>query len=109
MTRTLILIFGLITAVIHLAVGWGFENLLTTILFLNGLGYLVLLYAYLKPPAFLAGQRNLVRWVFILYTLVTLVGYFVVWGAEGLQSFLGMITKVDEAALIVALWLDKTE
>ncbi len=109
MTRTLILIFGLITAVIHLAIGWGFDDRLTTILFLNGLGYLVLLYVYLKPPTFLAGQRNLVRWVFILYTLVTLVGYFVKWGAEGLRDVVGMLTKVDEAALIVTLWLDKTE
>ena len=100
--RYAILILGLITGVIHLVVLplLGFEWLLMP---LNGLGFLVLTALVFFDPAFLSGQRKWIIYLFIVYTLVTIVGFFVVNSAP--FDPLGMITKVDEVLLIVALWL----
>jgi hypothetical protein len=71
---------------------------------LNGLGYLALLGAYLLQPGFLAGQKSLIRIAFIAYTVVTIVA----WVAIGEKSdLLGIVTKIDEIILVVALWADR--
>jgi len=96
-----VVITTLITAVIHIAIsGSGI------LMLLNGLGYLALLAALYFLPQFKA-QRSNIRWVMLGYTAITIILYFVSWGADGFSDVLGMITKVDEVALLALLWLDK--
>ncbi len=94
----------LATAVIHLILGFQFND---TLFLLNGAGYIVLLAALYFIPALSDSMRNLVRWAFILYTAVTIVLFFVFNGADAFNSIMGLITKVIEVALVVFLWLDR--
>ena len=100
--RYAILVLGLITGVIHTIILplLGFEWLLMP---LNGVGFLVLTGLVFFNPSFLSGQRKLIIYLFMVYTLVTIAGFF------ALNSFpydpIGIITKVDEVLLIIALWL----
>ena len=102
--RYVILVLGLITGVIHTVILplMGFEWLLMP---LNGLGFFVLTGLVFFDPPFLSGQRKLVIYLFMAYTLVTILGYFLV------NSFpfdlIGIISKVDEVLLLIALWLYK--
>ena len=70
--RYAILVLGLITGVIHLVILplLGFEWLLMP---LNGLGFLVLSGLVFFDPDFLSRQRNLIIYLFMVYTLVTIV------------------------------------
>ncbi|MBK8988409.1 MAG: hypothetical protein IPM39_20470 [Chloroflexi bacterium] len=77
------------------------------IFILNGLGYLALLAGLYFLPQ-LAGQRALIRWALLGFTAVTIILYFVfnwpeVWGV------IGLLTKAIELALVVLLWLEKTD
>ncbi len=107
--RYAILIFGLITGIIHLVIlpAIGFEWLLMP---LNGLGYLILAGLVFFDPAFLSRWRKQLFYLFMVYNLITILGYFYV----GIFMFgplefnpLDVITKVDEVLLMVALWLYK--
>ena len=102
--RYAILVLGLITGVIHTIILplLGFQWLLMP---LNGLGFLVLTGLVFFDPAFLSGQRKWIIYLFMSYTLVTIVGYFVVNSPP--FDLVGIITKVDEVLLIIALWLYK--
>jgi hypothetical protein len=104
MLRYVILILGLITAVIHTIILplLGFEWLLMP---LNGLGFFVLTGLLFFDPPFLSAQRNLLVYLFLAYTLITIVGYFVL--NSGPYDFIGLITKFVEALLLIALWLYK--
>ncbi|MBN1669186.1 MAG: hypothetical protein JW862_18975 [Anaerolineales bacterium] len=107
MLRNAILILGLITGVIHTIVLplMGFEWLLMP---LNGIGFIVLTGLVYFEPAFLSGQRKWVLYGFMVYTLITIVGYFVVnLPPYGLNDIIGLVTKVVEVLLLVALWLYK--
>lgn len=98
-----IIISTLATAFIHLylvTVLWA-NGMSGTMFILNGLGYLGLLGALLLPVPFLARFRPLVRIVFILYTLVTLLA----WVFVGERSLIGYIYKIVEAALVIFLWI----
>jgi hypothetical protein len=101
--RYAILVLGLITGVIHTVILplLGFEWLLMP---LNGIGFIVLTGLVFFDPAFLSGQRKLIIYLFLAYTLVTIVGYFVV---NSTYDPIGIITKVDEVLLMIALWLYK--
>ncbi len=101
--QTAILIFGGITAVIHIAIAFVFGSF-DLLFLLNGLGFIVLMWAILKPPAFLEGQKTLIHWATILYTLVTIILFFV-FNAEIGYGVLGLLTKADEVLLIIALVL----
>lgn len=107
--RTAIIILTLITAAIHLYLNintgsFVFQPMFTA----NALGYLALLVALFWPPAFLAGmvrgRERLLHYVFIGYTAVTVIAYFAVNGAGGFTNPIGLVTKVVEVLLIVALW-----
>jgi hypothetical protein len=102
MLRFSILILGLITAIIHTVI----LNLqeLNWLMLLNGLGFLVLTGAILFETDFLVKQRKLTIYLLIAYTLVTILGFFVLNSSYGP---LGIITKIDEILLIIALWLYK--
>ena len=94
-----IVILTLATAFIH------FSLLFPNPMFiLNGLGYLVLLAAYFLPIPFAKDNRGLVRWVFIGYTLVTILA----WVAIGDKAWVvGYLTKLIEIVLVILLWTDK--
>ena len=90
----------LLTAVIHLSLG-------QLLLILNGLGYLALWAALFLPIAALVNWRRQLRWVFVGYTLLTIVLYFVfhpngVWQEDGL----GVATKFIEVLLLLLLIYD---
>ncbi|MCL5429204.1 MAG: hypothetical protein M1347_05295 [Chloroflexi bacterium] len=100
--RLIIAVLGLYTAIVHLVI----LNLdgLEPLFILNGLGYFALLGALLfRIPA---GQQRLLHYAYMAFALVTIIAYFVVNGAEGFASILGLSTKAVEVLLIVFLWLD---
>lgn len=100
--RYSILVLGFITAVIHSVV----LNLqgIDWLMMLNGFGFLVLTGTVFFEPSFLAGQRMLIIYSLIAYTLVTIFGFFVMNSSYGP---LGIISKIDEVLLIAALWIYK--
>ena len=91
-----------ITALIHLVVLNVLLGQISPPFVLNGIGFFVLLYAYLnKVPA---GREGLVRFAFIAFTLVTILA----WVAIGDKSDpLGWFTKAVEALLLIVLWTDR--
>lgn len=97
-----ILLLTLATLAIHLIVlnSGGIDILFT----LNGLGYLVLLLLYFLPIPIAQNNRNLIRWVFIGYTAVTILA----WVFVGEPALLGYVTKAIEVLLIISLLLDRT-
>jgi hypothetical protein len=101
-----ILVFGFITGVIHTVILplLGFEWLLMP---LNGLGFFVLTGLVFFDPAFLSGQRKLIIYLFMVYTLVTIVGFFVLNSPP--FDLVGIISKVDEVFLLITLWLYKNK
>jgi hypothetical protein len=101
--RFIILVLGLISGVIHLIILplLGFEWLLMP---LNGLGFLVLTGLVFFNPAFVSERRTMLMYGFMAYTLVTIVGYFVLNSA---YDTIGITTKVFEVLLLIALWLYK--
>lgn len=90
------------TALIHLSL------LFPDLLFiLNGLGYLGLMAAYFLPIGLAKKNHNLIRWLFIAFTLVTILA----WAAIGDKSWpagsLGYLTKLIEVVLIILLLADR--
>jgi hypothetical protein len=95
--RVGIVLLTLVTALIHLQLAFP-----DPMFILNGLGYLALLAALYLPIAQLAPYRNLVRWVFIGYTALTLA----LWLMIGARTVVGFISAASELALIVLLLLE---
>jgi hypothetical protein len=106
--RRAILVLGLFTALVHLIVlpfiVWKTIDFLYVAWILNGIGYLVLLWATLTEPSFLEGSRDLVHYAFIGFTAITIVAFFAFGAWQG--DVLGWVTKLVEVLLIVALVLD---
>ena len=102
--RTVILVTGLITAIVHLVILnieiIGEDGRPDVLFTLNGLGYLGLLAAFWFRPAFLASRRALLGYVFIAFTGLTIVA----WIAFGARTLTGFATKFDELVLIYALF-----
>lgn len=99
--RIAIVVFALVTGVIHAVIlnVLGFDWLML----LNGLGYFTLTWAIFTNFGFLAKRRRLIHYLYMAYTMVTIVGFFVM---NDTYSPLGIITKVDEVLLLIALWLN---
>ena len=92
-----IIVLTVATAIIH------FSLLFPDVLFiLNGLGYLGLLAALYLPISQLAGRRNLVRWVLLGYTALSII----LWVIMGSRIAIAYVDKVIEVVLIVLLWLE---
>ena len=110
--RGVILILGLFTAIVHLMVlniiVFQEKGAIDPLFTPNGIAYLVLLYAVLRPPSFLAGREKLVHYTFIAFTAVTILTFLAL-GGTGFGGkeldLLGWITKIDEVLLIIALFL----
>ena len=78
---------------------------------LNGLGYIGLLGAYFLPIPFFQQKHKLVWWVFVGYTILTVV----LWVILGKKEFvfgwntaaIGYYAKTAEVILLAFLWSDK--
>ncbi len=102
--RLWVAVLTLLTAAVHFGVGLGEE--VEWLLVLNGVGYLVLLGLWLRPPVVWASEW--LRWLFIGYIAATILGYFAVDGLEGLYDPLGMLTKGLEVILLGLLLTERT-
>ena len=103
-SRITLIILTVITALIHFE--RAIEDPDIRILFiLNGLGYFALLAGFYLP----AFQRfhKAIRWIFIGYTAVTILLYFVWVAMSGEWTIpLGPLAKLVEAAMIVLILRD---
>ncbi len=105
--KALIALLTAATGILHLLVGFnivGGSAAINWILVLNGVGYLVLLWLFWTSSG---SRRGTIRWILLAYTLITLVGYFVINGSAGFQSAMGLIIKGIELLLIILLFLDR--
>jgi hypothetical protein len=89
-----IVLLGVVSGFTHLGVGLQGDMLLV----LNGLGYLVLVAALFLPIGFLVEKRRQILWVFLSYTIVTFIGYFISHSLGG-YSNIGLFTKLIELGL----------
>jgi cobalt/nickel transport system ATP-binding protein len=93
------------TAAIHMLSG-----ATAYLLYLNGVGYLVLLLLlYFAPLGPLELYRRWLYGILAIYTVITIVGYVVAhpWGVHGDSlDTLGIFTKAVEVALLIALGVD---
>ncbi len=105
--KALIALLTAATGILHLLVGFdmvGGSGATYWILVLNGVGYLVLLWLFWTSSG---SRRGTIRWILLAYTLITLVGYFILNGSAGFQSTVGLIIKAIELLLIILLFLDR--
>lgn len=99
-----IIIFAIITAILHIIL---FPDIMFT---LNGLGYLGLLGAYFLPISFFQQRHNLVWWVFVGYTALTIVLWLIMGEknfSASTNSMIGYYAKAAELLLIGSLVADK--
>jgi hypothetical protein len=106
-----ITVLALITAIIHLVVLNVRMGGLDIPFVLNGLGFLALLAAYMLPLPFAIDHRELVRWLFIGFTAVTILAWvFIAFlpaiQGRGYNDGVGYFTKLVELGLIVLLLLE---
>lgn len=97
-----IIVLTLATALIHLALSFRFPTGPDPIFMLNGLGYLGLVALLYLPTPLVLGQRNLVRWLLLGYTALTVV----LWLIMGVRSAIAYVDKLIELVLIGLLWLE---
>lgn len=85
------------TGAIHIMVGsmWG-----DTLLLLNGIGFLGLGVLWAMPNQFIPNQKRILAIVLALYTLVTILGYFL---THDHYDFVAILTKVIEVPLLIIL------
>ena len=99
-----IILATLATAAIH------FSLLFPDVLFiLNGLGYLTLLIAYFLPIDLARQYHGLVRWLFIGFTLVTILAWVAIGDKSWPAGSLGYLTKLIEVLLIGLLLVDRQQ
>lgn len=103
-TRIGIIITNLATAFLHATL---FPDIVFT---LNGLGFAGLLGAYILPIPFFQQRKNLVWWVLVGYTVLTMV-LWVIMGEKaftpGTSSATGYYAFVAELIMLVLLWIEK--
>jgi hypothetical protein len=113
-------LFGLITASLHLAAAFDkilFPESPDPLFILNGLGFLGLLGAYFLPVKFFQDRHRLIWRVLFGYTILTIVAWIFIWviqyviiGGEpffGHDSLYGVPAKIAEVALLGLLWSEK--
>jgi len=106
-----IFLLTLVTAAVHLIIlniqMVNLKGSIDPLFTLNGFGYLVLLAAYFLPIPLAKNNRSLVRWVYIGFTLLTILAWVVMGVKSGPGALFGYTTKIVEVALVVLLWLDR--
>jgi cellulose synthase/poly-beta-1,6-N-acetylglucosamine synthase-like glycosyltransferase len=98
----IIVLAAVATASIHIVLAFQFPGGVDPVFVLNGLGYLVLTALMFLPMPILDRYRNLVRWILIVYTLVTVVAWYFI----GVRSTIAYIDKAIELLLIICLVAD---
>jgi hypothetical protein len=102
-----ILVFGLVAGIIHLVILnlmiYNAEGHIDLLFTLSGLGFLGLLAAYFLPIPIAQQNRNLVRWLLIGLSALTILAWVVI----GERSLLAYISKIAELGLAILLWLDR--
>ena len=106
--RTLIVVFGLVTALVHL---WLVYNGLTRPrnpaisypFLINGLGYLALVGAFLFAGTSQGQWSRIVHYLFMAFAAGSIVAWIVVNGGRFLLP-LSIFDKAIEVLLIVVLW-----
>ena len=101
--RILVLIFGAITALVHLSLGIRFlgGGTLPILFLLNAAGYAILTAVVVFD--LLPAQRALAHYALMAFAAVTIVAYFVMNGFGADPT--GLITKLDEVLLIIVTFL----
>ena len=103
-----IILLTIATALIHLTLAFSAMSqgdMTTFIMFLfNCIGYLVLLAAYYLPLPVARDYPKLVRWAFIAFTAVTIIG----WVAIGMRNTIAYADKLIEVVLIGLLLTDRS-
>ena len=103
--RILMAIAALVTAVVHLALGLGFlSDILGYLFLLNAFGFIGLTAMYLWPLDFFKPHHELLRWVLVGFSALTIVLWLVMNGKPDLP---GVTAKTAEVALIVLLLVDR--
>ena len=103
-TKWLIIILTLLTALIHFSRAAA-DPEIRVLFLLNGLAYLILVAAYYAPVPVLQRQNRRIRSVFIAFTLLTIVLYFVWVAMSGeWNTPIGPIDKIIEILLVILLW-----
>ena len=94
--QIMIVLLALATAIIHFSLAipdlWMF--------YLNALGYVTLAAALYLPQ--LSQYRGIIRWILIVYTAITILGWVVI----GERNTIGYIDKIIEVFLIALLWME---
>jgi hypothetical protein len=104
-TQVLLIIAVLITAVIHLGLGLDFLTNPGNIMFIfNGIGYIGLCALFLLPISMLKPYHEILRWVLMGYTALTIVLWVVI---NGKLEPVGIVTKLAEVAIIAILFIDR--
>lgn len=110
--RSVILITGLITALVHLVylnvTIFNAEGHIDLLFTLNGLGYLGLLGLFFFQPTFVVEQWDFFHYIFMAFAGVTIIAFFILGGTGFGGSAVdpvGYLTKLDELILIIALWM----
>src|ERR1041384_5880039 len=117
-----IIIFGLITAVLHLLAAFDkqlFPDGPDPLFILNGLGYLGLLGAYFLPIPFFQQNHELVRRGYMLFAIITIAAWIFIWVIQYViiqgtpffshDSLYGVPSKISEVILIWLLSMDKNQ
>lgn len=97
-----IIVLTLATALIHLSLLFP-----DPMFIMNALGYLALLAAYFLPGAIFRKYHWLVSWLFIVYTLVTILAWVMIGDKSWPGGALGYITKAIEVLLVIFLFADR--
>lgn len=102
--KFLIALLTAATGILHVLVGFqllaGGGPGTNWMLVLNGVGYLVLLVLFWTS----SGNGGIIRWILLAYTLITLIGYFVL-GAGFQGGTIPLVIKAIELLLAVLLLL----
>jgi hypothetical protein len=106
--RAGIIVLALATAAIHLFLALrAVPDMMTVIPFtLNFLGYVTLLAALYLPLPFARTHRRLVRYAFIVFTIVT-IGLWVALGMANPVPYIGYIDKTIEVLLVILLFMER--
>jgi hypothetical protein len=100
-----VLALALATAAIHVSRAL-VDPEISTLFWLNAIGYVVLAGLYVAPMPAVAAQRGKIRWALIAYTATTIALYFL-WGAMSSDwPTIGFLAKAIEVSMIVLLVRD---
>lgn len=104
--KWLIALLAAATGILHILVGFnvisGGTGGTNWLLIANGAGFLVLIALFLTTSG---STRRTIRWILLAYTLITLIGYFVLGG--GFDNTVALIIKAIELLLAILLLLDR--